>query len=756
MERLVVTLIVALKLSFFVILVSATPKTVDIIKSSNLNGLKDEEILEVLSQNKTGISDNFTLAELIDHIGNNTVNEVWRRNDENDTDSYTNSFYAQFTEEIDRESRHLLDFVPAYQPGTGPVSAECRRESEIFKQELQKFSLWALKMFDATAKIPSGILNGNVNQFGDFDECMGVQGNEGIQGQYCLAYLKLDIDESRPDLKHIHKLLHAHYAFKSNLTDPGHRVPRFGTVNWAVCTPASCSPQDVEASLRHTLAKHTARTGLKITVKVDAEMCQKKVKESYPTETKIASAFFLGVIALAMLATVYDHLGLVASEYLLSFSLKKNFKKLVSLERGEGDIAALHGVRALNAMMLIIAHKSMALFFNPYVNRTEMTEYLGKPWTVIGRAASLYTDPFIMLSGLLTTYSFIGRLNRTGKLDVKSEYLSRLLRLVPTLGALVLFCTYVMPFMGSGPQWNLVVTHHADICKKTWWRNFLFIHNYFGFENMCLTHTHHLGIDTQLFAVSPVIVLLLWKKPKFGAFLLASLAVFSTILRYNVTYDRQLNNYVFFGTSIKQLFDTANHSYILPTHRLTVYIIGIFTGYLLRNFPKNYKLNPVFIKAGWVVSTLMFIGAFVGPATMGSINYVYNPTHAAIYNAFSPIGWCILFAWMAFLSHTGNSNGILTRMFAWRGFLICTRLSYAIYLTQFPVFFYNVGMTRSAEYYGFLRMMLNIRELIWIVVTSIILTLLFDTPFQNIKNYLLRKSKASAIESSQNEKSKGE
>lgn len=74
-------------------------------------------------------------------------------------------------------------------------------------------------VFDATAKIPSGLLNGNVNQFGDFDECVGVQGSEGIQGQYCLAYLKLDVDESRPDLKHLHRLLHAHYAFRSNLTD---------------------------------------------------------------------------------------------------------------------------------------------------------------------------------------------------------------------------------------------------------------------------------------------------------------------------------------------------------------------------------------------------------------------------------------------------------------------------------------------------------------------------------------------------------
>lgn len=74
-------------------------------------------------------------------------------------------------------------------------------------------------MYDATAKIPSGLLNGNINQFGDFDECIGIQGSEGIQGQYCLAYLHLKIDESRIDLRHLHRLVHSHYAFKSNITD---------------------------------------------------------------------------------------------------------------------------------------------------------------------------------------------------------------------------------------------------------------------------------------------------------------------------------------------------------------------------------------------------------------------------------------------------------------------------------------------------------------------------------------------------------
>lgn len=109
---------------------------------------------------------------------------------------------------------------------------------------------------------------------------------------------------------------------------------------------------------------------------------------------------------------------------------------------------------------------------------------VSQPWTVIGRAASLYTDPFIMFSGALTTYALLGRLEKMKKLNLFQEYVSRLMRILPTFAALISFCTFILPWLNNGPMWNLVVTHHSHICKKNWWRNLLFIHNYFGFKEM--------------------------------------------------------------------------------------------------------------------------------------------------------------------------------------------------------------------------------------------------------------------------------
>lgn len=256
------------------------------------------------------------------------------------------------------------------------------------------------------------------------------------------------------------------------------------------------------------------------------------------------------LLLLIIAATVYDHTNSRddRNEWLTSFSLLRNTKSFISLDRSSGDIKAAHGIRFFNAVMLVLSHKCMAVFFNPYSNRTAMTEFLGRPWTVLARAASLYTDPFLMLSGMLTAYSLLGKLQRSGKINIYKEFAGRYLRIMPPLAFLIVFCTFILPLLGDGPQWNLVVSQHSAICKQNWWRNLLFIHNWFGFSNMCLTHTHHVGIDTELFSIAPFLILALWRWPKKGLNMIIGLAAVSTIARYYVTYTHNLSNYVFFGT----------------------------------------------------------------------------------------------------------------------------------------------------------------------------------------------------------------
>ena len=57
-----------------------------------------------------------------------------------------------------------------------------------------------------------------------------------------------------------------------------------------------------------------------------------------------------------------------------AFSLHKNVSALFSLSRSPDDIECLHGIRAISVLFVLLSHKSVALSFNPYMNRTATAE----------------------------------------------------------------------------------------------------------------------------------------------------------------------------------------------------------------------------------------------------------------------------------------------------------------------------------------------------------------------------------------------
>lgn len=79
-------------------------------------------------------------------------------------------------------------------------------------------------MLDSSAKIPSGLLRGNVNQFGDYDQCLGVLAHVKIdektiriQGKYCLA--TVDLHASHSDMRLPVNLMQARAFIRGNMHD---------------------------------------------------------------------------------------------------------------------------------------------------------------------------------------------------------------------------------------------------------------------------------------------------------------------------------------------------------------------------------------------------------------------------------------------------------------------------------------------------------------------------------------------------------
>lgn len=92
------------------------------------------------------------------------------------------------------------------------LSKGCEKGIDNLLNGLKKMEIWALKMIDASAKLPSGILSGNVNQYGDFDECIALD-----EAQYCLA--EIEFKSWRKEFEPFKNMIHSYYQFRGDFKD---------------------------------------------------------------------------------------------------------------------------------------------------------------------------------------------------------------------------------------------------------------------------------------------------------------------------------------------------------------------------------------------------------------------------------------------------------------------------------------------------------------------------------------------------------
>lgn len=261
-----------------------------------------------------------------------------------------------------------------------------------------------------------------------------------------------------------------------------------------------------------------------------------------------------------------------------------------------------------------------------------------------------------MLSGVLVAYTITKRLMRKQKINVLREYIARYIRIVPNIIVIMLTTSYILPLLAEKTAHHAyAVNKPSELCKSHGWRNIFMIQNWFKFEEMCNLHTHHIGTDFELFIISPFLLMLLWKSQKKGIFLISSLAIISTIMRFYVTFNRNLTYFVPFSVDLSTLIDTANYLYIIPTHRFTVYGIGLLLGFALRTCD-SVKLKNHHIFIGNAVSAFAAICIINTATKMTGLEVEYNKFHHAFFAAFAPILACIPVSWMIFSAQNGYKS----------------------------------------------------------------------------------------------------
>ena len=87
------------------------------------------------------------------------------------------------------------------------VEKEKLKKEKVTEQSA-KTSIWIL-VYDASVKIPSGVITGNYQQLGNYDECLQVKSGHGFTGKACSATVNFEIakDNGKPRQPDIGDLL---------------------------------------------------------------------------------------------------------------------------------------------------------------------------------------------------------------------------------------------------------------------------------------------------------------------------------------------------------------------------------------------------------------------------------------------------------------------------------------------------------------------------------------------------------------------
>lgn len=233
-------------------------------------------------------------------------------------------------------------------------------------------------------------------------------------------------------------------------------------------------------------------------------------------------------------------------EWITSFSITRSCRELFDTSSSSSEIASAHGVRFIIVFFVVLTHKSLYLNYNHFVNNEYLIEMANTNISFMFRAGPIFTDIFLMLSGMLLCYSVVGKLQKGQQINCLREIIGRYMRMMPLFAFVIIFTAWTLPYLGRGPQWSLNF-NEAEICKSNSWRNFLMIHNWFGSNNMCLIHSHSVATDFTLYAVSIFLVIGLYKHSANVGIIIFGLGLVSTVMRFRVNNYKEFALYLHNG-----------------------------------------------------------------------------------------------------------------------------------------------------------------------------------------------------------------
>ncbi|KAM3956529.1 nose resistant to fluoxetine protein 6-like [Aphomia sociella] len=632
-----------------------------------------------------------------------------------------------------------------------------------------------ITVIDASARIPSGIFAGNLNDLGDYYQCLDISqqiNNMDIQGKYCTIIVPFEQDpievpewpeviwpnitwpeipwpspdnETMERIEEFYKLRQwaMMMAGVSRQAEPVENVtarifPMAITsdlgATFALCIPKVCSTREAIDYIQERVPI--------LNLQHSEYFCRLPNDKPLSPADIVAITIFSIIGILIVISTTYDCYCVFVLEsdaniLYRSFSVYTNTRRFLTFNSNPGALECLDGIRAISMCWVVVGHTYSMTLLGFIHNLEETLAWLRKFSSTWVNAAPLTVDTFFLLSGLLAVYTTVGKISRGRFIrSIHLFYINRLLRMFPLLATVILLQASVFNHISDGPFWqNMALA--TENCRQYWWSALLHVQNYVNTLQVCLTHTWYLSVDMQLYFVCPIIMVLLFGNKKIACGALCCILLLALVSSSLYSFLYNFSAALAHPGRLGEFSDYVKYYYINTLARAPPFFVGMIFGYLLHLWrDRNIRISKINVTLLWSLSFAMM--AFC----VFSIYPVMQLEHDAqildnILNAYMRTIWACGLGWLIFACVKGY-GGPINWFLSLQMWKLPARLSYAMYLIHFPIIITANGSWLKTHYFTNGDNLYRFMADFWYTfLAAFVLCIAIDAPFSTLQKLLL-------------------
>ncbi|CAF3405306.1 unnamed protein product [Rotaria socialis] len=642
-------------------------------------------------------------------------------------------------------------------------SSNCSRDIQLFSHDLISQQLWALKTFDAWGKIPSGLMQGNMYWIGSVYEC-------------------------RHYLRGLNNSVIAQ-PFKTRTCTIGNGITNTIRPIYGICVPRSCNASDIidfinQRVIRIPFIQHSINvttddihcidrrqydgtailtivllsiiillillaTGLHIMYGHNHDLQLNYVPPVATNEPLLSRTTTITIINTSSetnpvdefdQSTASEEASLIppssqqrvdsaALNLISCCSLLNNYHILKSNSYPK-NLACLNGIRVLSLSWIVLGH---TIIFAVYYSDNLITifNWSRKLWFQIIIQTFFSIDSFFLLSGLLAAFTyFISKTENDQFSIVKffmNHYVHYYLRYTSLYAIILLIYITLSPYMAqNGPVYPIDGIETSS-CRHNWWRNLLYINNFFDMRDGCMPISWFLAVNMQFHWITPLFLLIVswkWLLGMVVCIIFITIDVVSTaviVSKNDYDYGFLSDLYSHKGNFSNMTNGYFNDVYVKPWCRIGPYAVGLGIGYIFYEVyqrsntlswdsliprttihSRHYYFKRIF---AWSFALILLSLCLFG--TYGDYSgHALTRRDRIAFLTLSRLAWSVGISTIIITCFSGH-GGIANRFLSRSCFYKLSKLTYGAYLWHALVIFVNYLGREQPTHYTLTNMIYN-------------------------------------------------